>query len=69
MIVSEVDMVFFNHVQQLRRTLNWGVLVNKFDLSTHKMIMNDWQQALATDGWNSYLSNHESAASGLSIWQ
>ncbi len=58
---GELDMVFnFNHVQA-----SWDPKLgrfgpNQFDLSTHKMILNDWQQALAEDGWNSlYLSNHD----------
>ncbi len=57
----ELDMVFnFNHVQA-----SWDPKLgrfgpNQFDLSTHKMILNDWQQALVEDGWNSlYLSNHD----------
>jgi oligo-1,6-glucosidase len=58
---NELDMVFnFNHVQA-----SWDPKLGRFgpsqfDLPTHKMILNDWQQALAEDGWNSlYLSNHD----------
>ena len=58
---NELDMVFnFNHVQAAWDTKLGRFGPNQFDLPTHKMIMNDWQQALADDGWNSlYLSNHD----------
>lgn len=58
---EELDMVFnFNHVEAA-----WDPELGRFgpghfDLTTHKMILNAWQQALADDGWNSlYLSNHD----------
>ncbi|MCF2872314.1 alpha-glucosidase [Octadecabacter sp. G9-8] len=58
---QELDMVFnFNHVQAAWDPVLGRFGPNIFDLPTHKMIMNDWQQALADDGWNSlYLSNHD----------
>ncbi|CAN0601143.1 unnamed protein product, partial [Ectocarpus sp. 12 AP-2014] len=58
---SELDMVFnFNHVQAMWDAKLGRFGPNQFDLPTHKMIMNEWQQALAKDGWNSlYLSNHD----------
>lgn len=57
----ELDMVFnFNHVQAMWDAKLGRFGPNQFDLPTHKMIMNEWQQALAKDGWNSlYLSNHD----------
>ena len=58
---AELDMVFnFNHIQAAWDPTLGRFGANKFDLQTHKMIMNDWQQALAHDGWNSlFLSNHD----------
>lgn len=58
---AEVDMVFnFNHIQAGWDPVKGRFGPNQFDLATHKMILNDWQQALANDGWNSlYLSNHD----------
>lgn len=57
----ELDMVFnFNHIQAAWDPKKGRFGPNLFDLVTHKMILNDWQQALADDGWNSlYLSNHD----------
>lgn len=57
----ELDMVFnFNHIQAAWDPQKGRFGPNLFDLVTHKMILNDWQQALAEDGWNSlYLSNHD----------
>lgn len=58
---DELNMVFnFNHVQAAWDPELGRFGPNRFDLRTHKMILNDWQQALANDGWNSlYLSNHD----------
>ena len=58
---DELSMVFnFNHVQAAWDPQLGRFGPNTFNLVTHKMIMNDWQQALAKDGWNSlYLSNHD----------
>lgn len=58
---AELDMVFnFNHVQAAWDPVKGRFGPNLFDLITHKMILNDWQVALAADGWNSlYLSNHD----------
>lgn len=58
---SELDMVFnFNHIQAAWDPKKGRFGPNHFDLVQHKMIMNDWQVALAHDGWNSlYLSNHD----------
>lgn len=58
---NELNMVFnFNHVQAAWDPKLGRFGPNRFDLQTHKMILNDWQQALANDGWNSlYLSNHD----------
>lgn len=58
---QELNMVFnFNHVQATWDPKLGRFGQNAFDLSMHKLIMSDWQQALAKDGWNSlYLSNHD----------
>ena len=58
---KELDMVFnFNHVQAAWDSDKGRFGPNRFDLVTHKMILNEWQAALADDGWNSlYLSNHD----------
>jgi oligo-1,6-glucosidase len=58
---AELDMVFnFNHIQAGWDPVKGRFGPSHFDLVMHKMIMNDWQAALATDGWNSlYLSNHD----------
>jgi oligo-1,6-glucosidase len=58
---EELDMVFsFNHVQAAWDPAKGRFGPNLFDLPTHKMILSDWQAALAEDGWNSlYLSNHD----------
>ncbi|WP_299622337.1 alpha-glucosidase [uncultured Tateyamaria sp.] len=58
---AELDMVFnFNHIQAAWDPHQGRFGPNLFDLVTHKMILNDWQVALAEDGWNSlYLSNHD----------
>ncbi len=56
----ELSMVFqFQHV-----TSFWGEAgkwdPKPFDLVTFKRALNDWQRALASDGWNSlFLSNHD----------
>lgn len=57
----ELDMVFnFNHVEAAWDPQLGRFGAGQFDLVTHKMILDDWQQALAEDGWNSlYLSNHD----------
>ncbi len=57
----ELDMVFnFNHVEAAWDPVNGRFGQNCFDLVRHKSILNDWQIALAHDGWNSlYLSNHD----------
>lgn len=58
---SELDMVFnFNHIEAAWDETygKWGQ--RRFDLVTHKRILNGWQSALAKDGWNSlFLSNHD----------
>ena len=58
---GELDMVFqFSHVTQ-----GWDPVHGKFwplpwDLRRLKRVFNDWQAALAEDGWNSlFLSNHD----------
>ncbi|WP_370320507.1 alpha-glucosidase [Oricola sp.] len=58
---DELSMVFqFQHVTSL-----WGEDGNKwrprpFDLVTFKRALNEWQRALAEDGWNSlFVSNHD----------
>jgi len=58
---GEMDMVFsFNHIQAAWDPAIGRFGPNLFDLPTHKMILSDWQAALAKDGWNSlYLSNHD----------
>jgi oligo-1,6-glucosidase len=58
---AELDMVFnFNHIQAGWDPDAGRFGPNCFDLVTHKMILNEWQAALADDGWNSlYLSNHD----------
>ncbi|MGB0497915.1 MAG: glycoside hydrolase family 13 protein [Rubricella sp.] len=58
---EELDMVFsFNHVQAAWDPAKGRFGPNLFDLPTHKMILSDWQAALAEDGWNAlYLSNHD----------
>lgn len=58
---QELDMVFnFNHVEATWDPELGRFGSGRFDLPTHKKIINDWQQALADDGWNSlYLSNHD----------
>ena len=57
----ELDMVFnFNHIQAAWDPEQGRFGPNLFDLVTHKMILNEWQVALADEGWNSlYLSNHD----------
>ncbi|MFK7996480.1 MAG: alpha-glucosidase [Granulosicoccus sp.] len=57
----ELDMVFnFNHIQAGWDPVKGRFGPSRFDLVAHKKIMNDWQMALAHDGWNSlYLSNHD----------
>jgi oligo-1,6-glucosidase len=57
----ELDMVFqFNHV-----TEGWDPVHGKwkprpFDFVAFKRVLNDWQETLADDGWNSlFLSNHD----------
>lgn len=56
-----LNMVFsFNHIQAAWDPTKGRFGPNLFNLPTHKMIMSDWQAALAEDGWNSlYLSNHD----------
>ncbi|MFK8082464.1 MAG: alpha-glucosidase [Granulosicoccus sp.] len=58
---KELDMVFnFNHIEAAWDPLKGRFGPSQFNLITHKKIMNDWQSALANDGWNSlYLSNHD----------
>ncbi len=58
---KELDMVFgFNHIQAAWDSEKGRFGPNLFHLPTHKMILADWQEALAEDGWNSlYLSNHD----------
>ena len=58
---AELDMVFnFNHIQAAWDPIKGRFGPNLFDLVTHKSILNEWQAALAHDGWNSlYLSNHD----------
>lgn len=58
---AELDMVFnFNHIQAGWNPNAGRFGPNCFDLVTHKMILNEWQAALAHDGWNSlFLSNHD----------
>lgn len=58
---NELNMVFnFNHVQAAWDPKLGRFGPNLFDLPIHKKILNDWQKALADDGWNSlYLSNHD----------
>ena len=58
---GELSMVFqFQHVTSL-----WGEDGSKwrpraFDLATFKRALNEWQKALAEDGWNSlFVSNHD----------
>lgn len=58
---GELSMVFqFQHVTSL-----WGEDGSKwrprpFDLVTFKRALNEWQRALAEDGWNSlFVSNHD----------
>jgi len=58
---NELSMVFqFQHVTSL-----WGEDGGKwrprpFDLVTFKRALNEWQRALAEDGWNSlFVSNHD----------
>ncbi|MFT6118178.1 MAG: oligo-1,6-glucosidase [Yoonia sp.] len=57
----ELDMVFnFNHIQAGWDPEKGRFGPSQFDLVTHKMILSEWQAALADDGWNSlYLSNHD----------
>ena len=57
----ELDMIFhFNAIQAAWDPARGRFGPNLFDLRTHKRILNDWQQALAKDGWNSlFLSNHD----------
>lgn len=58
---AELDMVFnFNHIEAAWDADKGRFGPNRFDLVTHKQILNQWQAALASDGWNSlYLSNHD----------
>lgn len=58
---AELDMVFnFNHIQAGWDSQKGRFGPSHFDLVTHKMILSEWQTALADDGWNSlYLSNHD----------
>lgn len=58
---SEVNMVFnFNHIEAGWDPDKGRFGPGQFDLVTHKKILNAWQSALTTDGWNSlYLSNHD----------
>ena len=64
-----LDMVFnFNHIQAMWDPEKGRFGRNQFDLVTHKMIMNDWQLALESEGWNSlYLSNHD-LPRAVSVW-
>jgi oligo-1,6-glucosidase len=54
-------MIFgFNHIQAAWDPAKGRFGPNLFNLPTHKMIVAEWQEALANDGWNSlYLSNHD----------
>ncbi|MEO0544132.1 MAG: alpha-glucosidase [Pseudomonadota bacterium] len=57
----EVSMVFgFDHVEAAWSPEKGRFGPNLFSLPTHKAILESWQHATATDGWNSlYLSNHD----------
>ncbi|SFD88397.1 glycoside hydrolase family 13 protein [Roseivivax sediminis] len=58
---GELDMVFqFNHVVQGWDPVHGKWKPRPFDLPRMKRVLNDWQAALAEDGWNSlFLSNHD----------
>lgn len=57
----ELDMVFqFNHVVEGWDPVHGKWKPKPFDLVAFKRVLNDWQAALAEDGWNSlFLSNHD----------
>ncbi|WP_425098603.1 glycoside hydrolase family 13 protein [Tropicibacter sp. S64] len=57
----ELDMVFqFNHVVEGWDPVHGKWKPRPFDLVAFKRVLNDWQAALANDGWNSlFLSNHD----------
>ncbi|MFK7856506.1 MAG: alpha-amylase family glycosyl hydrolase, partial [Granulosicoccus sp.] len=58
---AELDMVFnFNHIEAGWDSDKGRFGLGRFDLLVHKKILNEWQDALSADGWNSlYLSNHD----------
>lgn len=58
---QELDMVFqFNHVVEGWDPMHGKWKPKPFDLVAFKRVLNDWQAALAEDGWNSlFLSNHD----------
>ncbi|MGJ8622286.1 MAG: glycoside hydrolase family 13 protein [Yoonia sp.] len=58
---QELDMVFqFNHIVEGWDPVHGKWKPRPFDLVAFKRVLNDWQTALADDGWNSlFLSNHD----------
>lgn len=58
---AELDMVFqFNHIRHGWDPVHGKFKPRPFDLVGFKKVLNDWQAALADDGWNSlFLSNHD----------
>ncbi|EBA06971.1 glycoside hydrolase family 13 protein [Sagittula stellata] len=58
---DELNMVFqFNHVVEGWDPVHGKWKPKPFDLVAFKQVLNDWQAALADDGWNSlFLSNHD----------
>lgn len=58
---AELDMVFqFQHVMEGWDPVHGKWKPRPFDLVAFKRVLNDWQQTLADDGWNSlFLSNHD----------
>ncbi|MBT8414131.1 MAG: alpha-glucosidase, partial [Boseongicola sp.] len=58
---AELDMVFqFQHIMEGWDPVHGKWKPRPFDLIAFKRVLNDWQETLADDGWNSlFLSNHD----------
>ncbi|SMX24524.1 alpha-glucosidase [Boseongicola aestuarii] len=58
---AELDMVFqFKHIMEGWDPVHGKWKPRPFDLVAFKRVLNDWQETLADDGWNSlFLSNHD----------
>jgi oligo-1,6-glucosidase len=58
---DELDMMFqFNHIVEGWDPVHGKWKPRPFDLVAFKRVLNQWQEALADDGWNAlFLSNHD----------